>query len=389
MQWIHGNITHAVDINSRKSITAIVYIAVIAPCVFILQPGYVQGLVEHLAFSEEQAGYIASAEMFGLAFTTILLNFISSRFDWVKLTVLFLCVSSLGNLASISITDFNTLAALRFLTGMGSGGLMSLTFAMMGLTRQADRNFAYIITWVLTYGALGLLAMPTAFEIIKINGVLLFFALFCASGLYFAKYLPHSGDLHADAVAKDRGKYSWQLKGGALLAILVYNTSIGIVWAYMFLVGLEAGVAEQSVANVLTISQFLGIAGAFVAVLLQLRIGRIIPLLISILGTATGIYLLVGRIGFVQYVLGVCLFNFLWNVSMPYLLATLADFDKSGKVVIYGISMQAIGYAIGPFIAATILGYSNYANVYLVGTLLFIGSAVLLLPGLLAQKKHL
>ena len=81
------------------------------------------------------------------------------------------------------------------------------------------------------------------------------------------------------SVEKDRGKYSWQLIAGALLAVLVYNTSIGIVWAYMFLLGLEAGIAEQSVANVLTISQFLGIAGAFVAVLLQLRIGRIIPLL--------------------------------------------------------------------------------------------------------------
>ena len=120
MQYLLGDSTQTVDVNSRISIIAIVYIAVIAPCVFILQPGYVQGLVEHLGFSEEQAGYIASAEMFGLAFTTILLNFISSRFDWRKMTVLFLGISSIGNLASVSITDFDTLAAIRFITGMGS-----------------------------------------------------------------------------------------------------------------------------------------------------------------------------------------------------------------------------------------------------------------------------
>ncbi|MFT7461099.1 MAG: MFS family permease, partial [Planctomycetota bacterium] len=168
-----------------------------------------------------------------------------------------------------------------------------------------------------------------------------------------------------------------------------YNTSIGIVWAYMFLIGLEAAIAEQTVANVLTVSQFLGIAGAFLVVLLQLRIGRIIPLIVSIVGTAIGIYILVGKIAFIHYTLGVCIFNFLWNVSMPYLLATLADFDQTGKVVIYGISMQTIGYAIGPFIAATILGQSNYNNVYLAATILFIASAILLIPGLLAQKKHL
>ncbi len=389
MHWILGNQTQDLDINSRTSIIAIIYLAVIAPCVFILQPGYVQGLVEYLGFSEAQAGYVASAEMFGLAFTTILLNFISSRFDWRKLTVLFIFISAVGNLLSISLTDFNSLVAIRFFTGMGSGGLMSLTFAMMGLTGNADRNFGFIITWVLTYGALGILAMPTAFETIGMDGVLIFFGLFCASGLFFTRYLPRSGVQHLDLSVKDKIVYSWLLKSVSLLAILAYNTSIGIVWAYMFLVGLEAGISEQVVANVLTISQFLGIAGAFVAVVLQLRIGRIIPLVISIVGTAIGIYMLVGKIALVHYVLGVCLFNFLWNVSMPYLLATMAGFDRTGKVVIYGISMQTIGYAIGPFIAATILSHSNYDNVYIVAAVLFIASAVLLIPGLRAQNQHL
>lgn len=96
MQWLLGNDTTAVDVNSRLSIIAIVYIAVIAPCVFILQPGYVQGLVEYLAFSEEQAGYIASAEMFGIAFTTILLVFTEARVDWRKMTALCLIVAAAG-----------------------------------------------------------------------------------------------------------------------------------------------------------------------------------------------------------------------------------------------------------------------------------------------------
>ena len=389
MQWLLGDNVNPVDVNTRTSIIAIVYIAVIAPCVFILQPGYVQGLVEYLAFSGQQAGYIASAEMFGIAFTTILLVFIEARIDWRKMTVLCLIVAAAGNLLSMSLADFEALAAARFLTGMGSGGLISLTFAMMGLTAKSDRNFGYIITWVLIYGALGILVMPTAFATIGMNGVLVFFALFNISGLYFTRYLPRSGDQHLDLSVPERVGYSWQVKGVSLFAILVYNTSIGIVWAYLFLLGLEAGVAEQTVANVLTVSQFLGIAGAFVAVVLQLRIGRIIPLQVSIIGTAIGIYLLVGEIALFHFALGVCLFNFLWNVSMPYLLATMASFDRRGKVVIYGICMQTLGYAIGPFIAATILGRGSYDHVYTVATLLFLASAIVLIPGLIAQKKHL
>ena len=390
MQWLLGDDTKLLDMNAHTTLIAIVYIAVIAPCVFILQPGYVQGLVEYLAFSEKQAGYIASAEMFGIAFTTILLIFVEARIDWRKLIVLCLIVAATGNLLSLSLTDFEALAAVRLLTGMGSGGLMSLTFAMMGLTDKADRNFGYIITWVLIYGALGILVMPIAFANIGMNGVLLFFALFNVSGLLFIRYLPRAAGVHHQAQPLPQSAaYSWRLKGLSLFAVLIYNTSIGIVWAYLFLLGLQAGIAEQAVANVLTISQFLGIAGAFVAVVLQLRIGRIIPLQLSIIGTAIGIYILLGKITLFHFALGVCLFNFLWNVSMPYLLATMSSFDRRGRVVIYGIALQTIGYAIGPFIAATILGRGSYDHVYSVAVFLFVASAMVLLPGLVAQKKHL
>ena len=91
---ITGDPLHRVDVNSRKSIIAIVYLAVIGPCVFILQPGFVQGLVQHLGLTEQQAGYIAAAEMFGLAITTVLLSFISSKVSWRKFVTIciFICV---------------------------------------------------------------------------------------------------------------------------------------------------------------------------------------------------------------------------------------------------------------------------------------------------------
>ncbi len=68
-----------IDVNRTRSIASIIYLAVVGVCVFIIQPGFVQGLVETLAMSPEQAGYIASAEMWGLAASTILLNFISHK----------------------------------------------------------------------------------------------------------------------------------------------------------------------------------------------------------------------------------------------------------------------------------------------------------------------
>ena len=47
--------TKNVDVNSTRSIAAIIYLAVVGPSVFIIQPGFVQGLVDTLGLSPEQS----------------------------------------------------------------------------------------------------------------------------------------------------------------------------------------------------------------------------------------------------------------------------------------------------------------------------------------------
>ena len=100
------------NVNDTRSIVAIVYLAVAGVCVFILQPGFVAGMVEYLGFTEQQAGFIASAEMFGLAGTTVLTNFIM-RWDWRKLTAAGLLLMVIGNAASVGQTDPTTFGAMR------------------------------------------------------------------------------------------------------------------------------------------------------------------------------------------------------------------------------------------------------------------------------------
>ena len=80
--------------------------------------------------------------------------------------------------------------------------------------------------------------------------------------------------------------------------------------------------------------------------------------------------------------------DFLWNLSMPYLLATLADFDIRGRMVVHGVSMQFIGYAVGPAIAAQLLGF-GYGVINTTAAILFVAAALLLLLGVMAQREGL
>lgn len=381
-----GSRATLIDVNTPKSIIAVVVLAVIGPCMFILQPAYVQGLVEYMQFTEAQAGLIASAEMFGLATMAIAINFVMNSFNWRLLSAAFLTIATLGNFLSLGLSDAHALMAMRYFTGLGSGGLIAITFTMMGLTQRAERNMGYIVAAVLTYGALGLLVMPSVFHLVGVEGVLVFFGLFCVSGFCFVGNLPCSHQRH-ESDTQSGPEYSWSTKLVALSGVLAYNLAIGIVWVYMFLVGVEAGISEQTVANALTVSQFLGIAGAMAAVIFEVRFGRLLPLMLGILGGAFGIGLLLDTPSLIMYTAGVCCFNFLWNVTMPYLMATLAAFDAKGQVVSIGVALQMIGYAAGPAIAAMLLGAGGYDLINSLAIGLFVAAAILLVPGLKKQTQ--
>ena len=376
----------AVNINSRMTLFAAFYMGIVGPEVFIVQPGIVQGFVEYLKFTEQQAGYIASAEMWGVALTTIVMTFLSSRVNWCQVFTFSLILVAASNLASLTTTEFYAFGAWRFLAGIGCGGLVSLSFAVIGLTDDPDRNFGYYIMWVLTYGALGLLVLPTAYSLVGMEGVIVFFALFPACGLLLVKYLPASGEEHVQVEA-DAVNLQGSFKALALVAMFSYFLAQGLVWAYLFLVGLSGGASEQQVANGLTLSQFMGIAGALTAALLGVRYGRAKPLTLAIVGSIIPLAFLFGPVDILVYTISVCVYNYAWNVTHPYLLASMASFDRTGKVVVYAVAFQMLGLALGPAVAATLVAPGDYSKVIFLGMLLFTFSLAFILPPVLEQQR--
>src|SRR5215468_11376771 len=87
--------------SERRRLVAAILVGVIGPEVFIVQPGFVQGLVEKLGFDERSAGYAASIEVWGITATTVLMTFFAQHFNWRKVIALSLIVTAASNLACI------------------------------------------------------------------------------------------------------------------------------------------------------------------------------------------------------------------------------------------------------------------------------------------------
>jgi predicted MFS family arabinose efflux permease len=382
-----GTERRAVDVNASRSIVSAILLGVVGPEVFIVQPGFVQGMVQYLGFDDRAAGYVASAEMWGIALTTVALTFAAQRLNWRRTVLWSLSVMVVANAASTLVTDVVGFAALRLLAGIGAGGLISLSFGAIGLTSHPDRNFGYLIMWVLTYGALALWAMPTIYEWGGLDGLLWFFAAFPLVTLPWLRDFPENGE-NVVQVEKDAVDLPGSSKTLALAAMFTYFLAQGVVWAYLFLIGIAGGLTEQQVANGLTISQFAGIAGALGAAVTAGRYGRPVPLAVGILLGAAMLYLLVGEFSATAYLVAVSVYNLAWNFTHPYLLGAMASFDRHGRVVVYAVAMQMLGLAIGPGLAASVIEEGVYVNVNWLGGLLFVTAAALILPPVLTQARR-
>jgi hypothetical protein len=113
-----------------------------------------------------------------------------------------------------------------------------------------------------------------------------------------------------------------------------------------------------------------------------------VPLTIGIVGGAATLYFLVGRFSATTYLVAVSIYNLAWNFTHPYLLGAMASFDRHGRVVVYAVAMQMLGLAVGPSLAASVIQEGIYMNVNLLGGALFLASAALILPAILAQTRR-
>ena len=110
-----------IDVNSRSARWTTYLLGVVGAEAFILQPGLVQGFVELLGLSDRNAGFVASAEMTGVALTAIVACVLTQRVNWHRALRAALLLAILGNTASAFVDSAWSLAGVRFIAGLGHG----------------------------------------------------------------------------------------------------------------------------------------------------------------------------------------------------------------------------------------------------------------------------
>ena len=373
-------------VDKPSSVISAILLGTLSVLSFIVQPAEVQGLVSDMGMSDAAANGVVGLEMAGIALATILVACVGNRFNWRVLLAISLVLGIAGDLASAALAHGPWLGAMRALSGLGHGGLISLSFTFIGLTRQVERNLALFLAVLLTYGAVGILFMPQVLGAVRFEGLFLLFAGGTAIGFATIPFVPTSSSAR-QAPSATAVQLSVPLLTMGLLAVLAYNIAMGSAWANLGLIGVHANLADAGVTNALAVSQFVAIGGALAVLMLGRQLGRNRALVFGILAGAASIGALGGFRSLAAYTIAVCALNFSWNFVQPFILAAVADFDINGRMMSFAVAVQMVGLSLGPILSSLFITSSDLGTIgYACSGLLVASYALLLIP--LAEQRR-
>jgi predicted MFS family arabinose efflux permease len=367
-----------------------------APQAFITAPVFVEAMVKWAQLTPAQAGYVQAAESLGKALAAISLLFFVHKVEWRRLVRFALALLVVGNLVSIFVSDFTALAVVRFVCGMAPGMVVPIAYAMVGMTAKRERNFGWLLTTLLMYGAVAFTVLPLLYAKFGLAGGLVFYAAFALIGLLATGAVPATAggdaaasvDARADAASGALHTLPSRLRPVTVLTLGFYFIGMMGAWAYFSLIAAAGGVAESSISGALASSQIFGILGGLLVVVTGDRLGRLWPITAGLLATVGALLLLEGHPTALTFTVSAFAFAFLWNHTHPYLLSAISSFDRTGKLVVYATVAQMCGVAIGPALAARLLGESgDYTRVVSMCAMALGIALACILPALLWQRR--
>lgn len=157
-----------------------VILAPVAASGLLALPIYVGGLVDHLNVLPQDALFIVSLDMWGMAAALLPAYVLMRRVSWRRLGIaMLLAMIVCFAVPALVYADAGKdavapIAAWRFLGGVSSGILMAVILSTLGHLRRADRAFSI---WVLT---------QILFKVAAIYGLAIILAHYGVKGFFLA-----------------------------------------------------------------------------------------------------------------------------------------------------------------------------------------------------------
>ena len=374
------------DIDSIPSLISIVILGMVNIAILYVAPVLIGAMVEVLNFSEAQAGYVISGELLGMLLATFPALYYVGRINWRKAVFWALIFMIVGGLISASVESFQPLLISRFLFGLAAGFSMAICLSAIGLTSNPDRTFGFWVTGQLVMGALGLFILPTLFPTWGFGFVYILTIPLILLLMFMLRFLPNQRPKKPkNEESNHQPLMVWSIAG--LLSIFVYYIGQYGVWAYIDRIGSAIGLTPENIGESLGLATIIGIGGSLGAAILSTKFGRLLPIAFGVTISIVSMGILLNDFNAIQFLVAACMFNFMFNFILPYLMACVAAIDITGKLIILTSVSSSAGLSVGPALAAVVQQSMSFDMVIIIGIILTAFS-FLLAARLAIYKAH-
>lgn len=348
------------EVESGRFLTAVIVTGLLGIASFLVLPSLVLGFVTDLGFSELQVGRISTFQLIGLGLGSVASVLLLKYLDWRNLSRFGLALLLVSDFACTLTGEFTPLLVLRFISGFAGGVCVSFAAYGLGLTANTDRNFGWFMTVQVGFAIIASFSFPSVLDLAGLDGIFYVLCLLeLASIALVSGFMPA---VRRESASREQGndRVRWTLCALVMVGLLFFFTAIGVFWTYIAPIGLDAGLSKQQTGNAVSVALFGALLGAYAAAALNIRIGRVLPLTLSLALQLVALLLLYQDLDYLMFCFAAALFGFGWYMYVPYQFALLAGFDRDGRPMLLLNAVAGLGSGLGPAIAAYLLadGYS-------------------------------
>jgi predicted MFS family arabinose efflux permease len=319
----------------------------------------------------------------GVALASLTSLFWIRRADW-RYGVVIACIGLMAaNGLSLLNHEFNWLAAVRVLAGLGEGTLLCIAYAALGDTKEVDRNFGYGVIAQILAPAVFFVFLPGWFEHYGLNAIFSVQIGCAALALITVFSLPGNG-IQRDAEVSILAVGRFPIIG--LLGSVLFFVGVTAVWGFVERIGAAEGFSSQVIANVLAVSLFASVFGAVIASTLGVRYTRHWPMVVALVIQLIALTILVDGMSLIGYAVAIIVYSVGWNLWMPYQLSAISQVDNSGRIMGVVPLAQAFGVSLGPLIAGQLLSGESYIAINWMGAVFGVLSLILFIPVCIAGQ---
>ncbi len=361
-------------------ITRLAVLGSISISPLLILPTMVGALVDYADFTESQAGWVAAVGSAGNALAAIMIGLRIRHLDPRKLAVAGMIALGTFDALSMLVADVPVwlFLAFRALSGLGGATAYAAVMASYAAMPNSERGYGVFVVLQFALSALGLYLLPLALPTIEATGMYLGLAIAAAFGLTQTSPVISRTPETEDAAIE----IHMLIRPAAILVMLgigLFETANNMHFTYAERIGVNFALSDERIGEILGAATLLGIPAAFAVVWIGDRYGEVRPIMAALVLAIIGLLILLDGSGTMIYTVAMSALSVAWAFGLPYFQAYAARLDPGGSVVVTAGFFTAVGTAVGPALAATLVAPNDYSKVLLVAAVIYAITACLMI----------